>query len=191
MNGSTVRRFLRHGYLFCMKDPFIQPRTSQILYNYSLKCSYGLSKILQSHQHQQFSFVLGSMPFKQWKPHENSLTSIDHQYFSTNVPLHGQIVLKPKSPEPNDKRREPKDKDKTIAAANKIEHQPKPTDVKTTSAEKTAAVEQPECDVQSDEKLSLTAKLKKMYKAYWYVLLPVHIFTSTFWFAGFYYMSTR
>lgn len=186
MNGSTVRRFLRHGYLFGTKDLLIVPSTNRICYNYSLENSYGSSKSLQTHQ--QYSFVLGLIPHKRWKQHGNSLTTIQQRYFSTTLPVHGQTVLKPKSPEPNDKRREPKEKGKTIAA-NKIETQPK-TDVEP-KAEKTVISEQSDIDVQSDEKLSLTGKLKKMYKEYWYVLLPVHIFTSTFWFAGFYYMSTR
>lgn len=42
-----------------------------------------------------------------------------------------------------------------------------------------------------EEKLSMTAKFKKMYKEYWYVLLPVHIATSSIWLGGFYYLSTR
>lgn len=28
-----------------------------------------------------------------------------------------------------------------------------------------------------------------MYKEYWYVVLPVHCFTSVFWFGGFYYLA--
>ncbi|XP_058056014.1 uncharacterized protein C18orf19 homolog A [Anopheles bellator] len=40
------------------------------------------------------------------------------------------------------------------------------------------------------EKLGLFARFKKMYKEYWYVLLPVHCITSVMWFGGFYYAST-
>uniref|UniRef100_A0A1A9WAH0 DUF1279 domain-containing protein n=1 Tax=Glossina brevipalpis TaxID=37001 RepID=A0A1A9WAH0_9MUSC len=36
--------------------------------------------------------------------------------------------------------------------------------------------------------LSQFQKLKLMYKKYWYVLIPVHLLTSTCWFVGFYYM---
>ncbi|XP_055615446.1 uncharacterized protein C18orf19 homolog A [Toxorhynchites rutilus septentrionalis] len=39
-------------------------------------------------------------------------------------------------------------------------------------------------------KLGLFARFKKMYKEYWYVLVPVHCITSVFWFGGFYYAST-
>lgn len=39
-------------------------------------------------------------------------------------------------------------------------------------------------------KLGLFARFKKMYKEYWYVLVPVHCVTSVFWFGGFYYAST-
>lgn len=49
-------------------------------------------------------------------------------------------------------------------------------------------------DLTFDEemkKLGLFAKFKKMYKEYWYVLLPAHIVTSTVWFGSFYYLSTR
>lgn len=189
MNGSNMRRFVKCGYSLCTKDLFIQPSTSRILYNCTLDKSYGTSKTLQTHS--QYSIVLGSIDAKQWQQIGNNLVTINHRYFSTTLPHHGQTVLKPKSPEPNDKRREPKDKEKTNAA-NKNENKSKSNHVEETSAEK-AAAEQPEsADVQEiEEKLSLTAKFKKMYKEYWYVLLPVHIFTSTFWFAGFYYMSTR
>ncbi|XP_053658969.1 uncharacterized protein C18orf19 homolog A [Anopheles marshallii] len=40
------------------------------------------------------------------------------------------------------------------------------------------------------EKLGLFARFKKMYKEYWYVLVPVHCLTSVVWFGGFYYAST-
>ncbi|KAI9582052.1 uncharacterized protein C18orf19 homolog A [Glossina fuscipes] len=36
--------------------------------------------------------------------------------------------------------------------------------------------------------LSQFQKLKLMYKKYWYVLIPVHLITSTCWIVGFYYM---
>lgn len=41
------------------------------------------------------------------------------------------------------------------------------------------------------EKLGLFARFKKMYKEYWYVLLPVHCVTSACWLGGFYYVSKR
>lgn len=41
------------------------------------------------------------------------------------------------------------------------------------------------------EKLGLFARFKKMYKEYWYVLLPVHVITSAGWLGGFYYLSKR
>lgn len=41
------------------------------------------------------------------------------------------------------------------------------------------------------EKMGLVAKFKMMYKQYWYVLVPVHIVTSTGWMVGFYYLSQR
>uniref|UniRef100_A0A336L7Q2 CSON005550 protein n=1 Tax=Culicoides sonorensis TaxID=179676 RepID=A0A336L7Q2_CULSO len=37
--------------------------------------------------------------------------------------------------------------------------------------------------------LGLFAKFKKMYKEYWYVLVPVHLATSAVWFGTFYYAS--
>lgn len=42
---------------------------------------------------------------------------------------------------------------------------------------------------EKEEKLGLIARFKKMTKEYWYVLIPVHVFTSCFWFGGFYYAS--
>uniref|UniRef100_A0A1B0FYA1 Uncharacterized protein n=1 Tax=Phlebotomus papatasi TaxID=29031 RepID=A0A1B0FYA1_PHLPP len=39
------------------------------------------------------------------------------------------------------------------------------------------------------KKEGLVARFKKMYKEYWYVLVPVHIVTSAGWLGGFYYLS--
>lgn len=40
-------------------------------------------------------------------------------------------------------------------------------------------------------KLSLFQRFKQMYKDYWYVLIPVHCFTSVFWAGGFYFAVKR
>uniref|UniRef100_A0A6P7HGZ0 Uncharacterized protein C18orf19 homolog A-like n=1 Tax=Diabrotica virgifera virgifera TaxID=50390 RepID=A0A6P7HGZ0_DIAVI len=39
------------------------------------------------------------------------------------------------------------------------------------------------------EKLTLFQKFKQMYRDYWYILVPVHLVTSSIWFGGFYYMA--
>lgn len=39
--------------------------------------------------------------------------------------------------------------------------------------------------------LGIIARFKAMYKQYWYVLVPVHVVTSTGWLLGFYYLSKR
>jgi len=39
--------------------------------------------------------------------------------------------------------------------------------------------------------LSLYQRFKLMYKEYWYVLLPVHVATSSVWLGGFYYLAIR
>jgi hypothetical protein len=44
---------------------------------------------------------------------------------------------------------------------------------------------------EPEKKLGLVARFKKMYKEYWYVLLPVHVVTSAAWLGGFYYVSKR
>lgn len=44
---------------------------------------------------------------------------------------------------------------------------------------------------EKEEKLSLFKRFKVMYRDYWYVLVPVHIVTSTMWFGGFYFMAKR
>lgn len=46
-------------------------------------------------------------------------------------------------------------------------------------------------DVTPTEKLGLFQKFKKMYKEYWYVMVPVHLVTSAMWLGGFYYVSIR
>lgn len=45
--------------------------------------------------------------------------------------------------------------------------------------------------VEDISKLGLFKRFKALYKQYWYVMLPVHIVTSTGWMVGFYYMSQR
>ena len=40
-------------------------------------------------------------------------------------------------------------------------------------------------------KPSLFQRFKQMYKEYWYVLIPVHCFTSVFWVGGFYFAVKR
>ncbi|GIY51172.1 protein FAM210A [Caerostris darwini] len=44
-------------------------------------------------------------------------------------------------------------------------------------------------DETPTEKLTLFKRYKKMLKEYWYVLIPVHMVTSAFWFGGFYYAA--
>nr|CAI5860204.1 unnamed protein product [Callosobruchus analis] len=46
-----------------------------------------------------------------------------------------------------------------------------------------------EVAAEETEKLTLFQKFKKMYRDYWYVLVPVHLVTSAFWFGGFYYAA--
>lgn len=41
----------------------------------------------------------------------------------------------------------------------------------------------------TEKKLSLIQRFKKLYKESWYVLVPVHIVTSVFWFTSFYQMA--
>ncbi|CRL06311.1 CLUMA_CG018903, isoform A [Clunio marinus] len=43
--------------------------------------------------------------------------------------------------------------------------------------------------LEEGKKLGLFARFKKMAKDYWYVLIPVHVVTSCFWFGSFYYAS--
>lgn len=55
-----------------------------------------------------------------------------------------------------------------------------------------SSVQPPELTVDEEmKKLGLFARFKKMYKEYWYVLLPAHVVTSVIWFGSFYYLSTR
>ena len=57
---------------------------------------------------------------------------------------------------------------------------------------KKAAEQAPELTVEEEmQKLGLFARFKKMYKEYWYVLLPAHLVTSAVWFGSFYYVSKR
>ncbi|XP_049529297.1 uncharacterized protein C18orf19 homolog A [Anopheles darlingi] len=53
-----------------------------------------------------------------------------------------------------------------------------------------APSEQVGATTDAPEKLGLFARFKKMYKEYWYVLVPVHCLTSVVWFGSFYYAST-
>lgn len=41
------------------------------------------------------------------------------------------------------------------------------------------------------EPTTITQRFKKMYKDYWYILLPVHVSLSCVWMGGLYYLSSR
>lgn len=77
-------------------------------------------------------------------------------------------------------------KDKpNAAAATTTEQPPAVEDAKPVQSNETTI---PLIDPET-EKLGLFARFKKMYKEYWYVLLPVHVVTSAGWLGGFYYLS--
>lgn len=40
------------------------------------------------------------------------------------------------------------------------------------------------------QKLNIFQRYKKMFKEYWYVMLPVHVATSIVWFGSFFYLAT-
>lgn len=63
------------------------------------------------------------------------------------------------------------------------------TDDKKSTADATKEEHQTSLDDLS--KLGLFARFKKMAKDYWYVLLPVHVASSSIWLIGFYYISKR
>lgn len=62
-------------------------------------------------------------------------------------------------------------------------------------AENACKQQQPTIEDDDDDnkkkKMSLIQRFKEMYKKYWYVLVPVHLVTSAFWFGGFYYLAKR
>lgn len=52
--------------------------------------------------------------------------------------------------------------------------------------------EEKSTEIKTDEKPpSLLQRFKQMYRDYWYVLVPVHLVTSAFWFSSFYYLAKR
>ncbi|XP_065201883.1 uncharacterized protein C18orf19 homolog A [Planococcus citri] len=60
------------------------------------------------------------------------------------------------------------------------------------TSDKTASenTEKKSTDVKTEEKPpSLLQRFKQMYRDYWYVLVPVHLVTSAFWFSSFYYLA--
>lgn len=177
MNGITVRNIFRCGYSLRS----VLPRTSRLLYKSTTDRNHTSCSIRPN---QRITLIAPSIGLKAWNVN-NSLISLNYRYLSTSLPHNGQTALKPKNPENrgNDKKQK-KDTDKATTG-NQVEAQPK-TDAQT---EKT--VEKIDAVPEIEEKLSLTAKFKKMWKDYWYVLMPVHFVTSTLWFTGFYYISTR
>lgn len=48
-----------------------------------------------------------------------------------------------------------------------------------------------EDDLLPPKNLGIIARFRAMYKQYWYVMVPVHVITSTGWLMGFYYLSKR
>ncbi|KAK7864287.1 hypothetical protein R5R35_009545 [Gryllus longicercus] len=67
------------------------------------------------------------------------------------------------------------------------EAKPKQTshEEKSKSQDSASAVE----PLEDEKKLSIFQRFKKMYRDYWYVLVPVHVVTSMGWFGGFYYLA--
>uniref|UniRef100_A0A1B0GLJ8 DUF1279 domain-containing protein n=1 Tax=Lutzomyia longipalpis TaxID=7200 RepID=A0A1B0GLJ8_LUTLO len=57
------------------------------------------------------------------------------------------------------------------------------------SAEKPQKSQDEDLLEEKPKKEGLVARFRKMYKEYWYVLVPVHIVTSAGWLGGFYYLS--
>lgn len=179
MNGSTMRNLLKCGYSLGSKDLSLLSNASRILHNYTADKGYCTSWPTQ--QNHQFKLLLRSSEAKQW----NGSMILDYRCFSTTSSQNVQTALKPKTPNRNDNNKKlPKDKEKSVV--DDKANSPKKADLETEPV-----TEKSESIVQSDEKLTLTARFKKMYKEYWYVLLPVHVVTSTFWLGGFYYLSTR
>lgn len=86
-----------------------------------------------------------------------------------------------------------------VSDERNIEQQVKSVSKKPDEKEKAEPPEAPKPNTPSDDligsdpdkKLGLFARFKLMSKQYWYVLLPVHVVTSCFWFGGLYYLSTR
>ncbi|XP_037284650.2 uncharacterized protein C18orf19 homolog B [Rhipicephalus microplus] len=63
------------------------------------------------------------------------------------------------------------------------------TDFKRNPSPMEASADQKQDEVV-EEKLNVFQRYKKMFKEYWYVMLPVHIATSIVWFGSFYYLAT-
>lgn len=181
MNGSTVKSLLKCGYSLGSKDFLFHTNTNRILYNFTAEKRYCTSWSMQ--RNPSYKLCLSPVQIEQLYVNK-SLIPLNHRSFSTTQLQNGQTALKAKAAERNDSNKLVKERKKPVTG-EKTE-----TPVKTeTEIEKD--VDKSESMPQSDEKLTLTAKFKKMYKEYWYVLLPVHVVTSTFWLGGFYYLSTR
>lgn len=123
----------------------------------------------------------------------NNLDCYGSRNFITTIKSNSQAALKAKSLDgtnvsrkisSTDGKTQTKNGKKSVEQTKSPEASPSSTQPASDDAPK------PESD-EPEEKLSLTAKFKKMYKEYWYVLLPVHIVTSCVWMGGFYYLSTR
>lgn len=186
MNSTTVRSIIKCGVSLCSKDLFVHPSTSRILYNCTSERNYCSPWSMPSNR--KLTSLQPPIGFKQWSIN-NCIVPFDHQrYFSTSLPhSNSQTALKPKSPDRNDDgEKKPKKGTTKSNTSDKVENQSKGEILTEHAADKTEYVPQIE-----EEKLTLTAKFKRMYKEYWYVLLPVHVVTSCFWFTGFYYLSTR
>lgn len=153
-----------------------------MLYNQTVRRDYCASWSMQ--QKQKSTFLVRATGVTHWNVNSNLVNNI--RYLSTTLPQNGQTALKPKSPERENGKKQTKEKGNRPIASDKVEAKSKiDTDADDGVAEKADSLP------QTEEKLTLTAKFKKMYREYWYVLLPVHIVTSTVWLGGFYYLSSR
>lgn len=96
-------------------------------------------------------------------------------FFNTSKPSGHKLVPKPKPIEYETEN-------ETKKIETKIEVQP----------EKKVEVKEVTLDaLEESQHLGLFARFKKMAKEYWYVLIPVHVVTSSVWIGAFYYASKR
>lgn len=198
MNIITIRSSLKCLQSLQSKDYFFYQNVKKILSS---------PRLIATNQYSSWSAQINSIDRKTQRKYaynhriDSNVIVYINRNFTTTIKNSSQVALKPKSSDGKNKSKKSATKDETNNAQAKNENQSKveeksnenekQTDTQTTATSSSTDDPVKTQPIETEKKLSLTAKFKKMYKEYWYVLVPVHLVTSAAWMGGFYYLSTR
>lgn len=150
---------------------------------WTAQTSRALYSISTVHNDQRLRWANGSLTAR-------NFTIAPHRTIWTSFICNGQSRPEIKPNEGDEKRHTVDDRNQQPSEDDKKEVSPLEAD-KSAEHREEDVTKTISTNTQDMEALTLTQRFKKMYKEYWYVLLPVHMVTSCTWMGGLYYLSSR